>query len=451
MRLPAEVRNEIYRLVLLTQLVSTNTPKANPLGKHPGQGGGGVATVEPDEVAIGTVRCALWRTYKLGYQVSLLRANRQIYREAWSMLHLDNFWTLVQMNKAGFGEEMKNCGFPVATAGDMSRHVRFPVMKVRVTFPSLEDQNQSDTFVIAAIHLRHLMRALWTAKGASEMDLTIHIQPRRTNESPDERNLLWPFLKLRNVKKITILGVSEQKYNDYLTRSITKQQGIYMTFAELRAGIKCLQTHIKAKQWRRAIKKAENHSLLMQDSRIVYGNRFVGVELGIRPNRAITRGQAAKEIIIASAMIIAEVSLHLRQYNKTVRFASRALDLITYPSFIRMPNATNPSTFITLVVPPQNSLAPVTRVVTYDNETKALLHLLRARAYISIRQAASALYDINKAREFMPDSAILVSVSHAWELTYGPIPASLAPPPPPCSTSRDAALTSAFADAINDL
>lgn len=368
------------------------------------------------------------------------------------MFHLGNFWTLVQMNKAGFGEEMKNRGFPVATAGDISRHVRFPVMKVRVTYPSLEDQNQSDTFVIATIHLKLLMRALWTAKGASEMELTIHIQPRRTNESPDERNLLRPFLKLRSVKKLTILGVSEQNYIDYLTRSIMKSESINETFAEVRAGIKCLQWHIKAKQWRRALKKAEKHSLLMQDCRTVYGDRFVGVDLGIGTNSAITRGQAAKEIIVASAMVIAEVSLHLRQYNKTVRFTSRALDLITYRSFIQIPNFTNPSTFSTLVVPLQNPLAPGTRIVTYDNETKALLHLLRARAYISKRRAASALYDINKARGFMPDSAVLVSVSHAWELNYGPIPTSSAPPPPPpCSTSQNAALTSAFFHAINDL
>lgn len=49
-------------------------------------------------------------------------------------------------------------------------NVKFPVMKVKVVFPSLENRKESDTLVVATVHFKQLIRALWTAKGASEME-----------------------------------------------------------------------------------------------------------------------------------------------------------------------------------------------------------------------------------------------------------------------------------------
>lgn len=435
-------------------MVSKCTPKANFLDKRPGDGAGGVTIVEPAEVVTGTVRCPSWRTYKLGYQVSILRANRQIYREALNIFHLDNFWTLVRVNKAGFGEEMKACGIPVATAGDISRHVKFPVLKVEVTFPSLKEQKQSDSFVMATVHLKHLVRALWTVKGASEIELTIDIQPRRTNKSPAERSLLRPFSKLRSINKITVLGVSNQRHNDRLTGAIMKPTTINQTYAELTAGIKCMQLYIKAGKWRCAIEMAEKHLLLMYDCRTVYGNRFLGFDTGISMHTSMIRGRAAREIMVASAKALGEIALYLGQYNNTVRFACRAINLISRRSIIQVfspPNPANaaPAT-VSVVLPPPNPLRSVTNTINYDDRTKSFLHLLLAQGYMGMGKAAVALWNINRARDFVPDSAMLTGVSHAWEVAYGPVPTDLPPFPPP-SAPEYASLTSAFADAVEAL
>lgn len=79
-------------------------------------------------------------------------------------------------------------------------------MKVTVIFPSLENRNESDTLVVATVHLKQLICALWTAKGASEMEVTIHVQPSRRENWPGERYLLQPFLKLRSVKRLVVWG-----------------------------------------------------------------------------------------------------------------------------------------------------------------------------------------------------------------------------------------------------
>lgn len=374
----------------------------------------------PDEAdGVGTVQCGSFRAYTMGFHVSILRANQQIYREAWSMFQLGNFWTLVQMNKTGFGKEMKDLGFAIASAGDLSRHVKFPVLKVGIIFPSLEGQSQSDTLVVATVHLKHLIRCLWTCKGASEMEITIHVQPPITKISPDERHLLRPFFKLRGVKKLTVLGVSKERYIDELTRLTTTIDGINQTFGELVAGIKCLQRYIKARRWDHATAMAEKHTLLMHDTQAVYGNRFVGVEPGLIAHMAIERSKAAQEIIIAGAMAVAEVTLHLRQFANTVCFATRAIDLMTRASLIQVTPA--------ILLPPPNLLLPVPGIVFWNRQTKSFIHLVRARAHIAMGRAELALFDIAKARGFVDDSAMLTSVSKAWQVRFGPYPALSVP------------------------
>lgn len=147
-------------------------------------GADGTDSVEPDEVAIGTIRCQSWRTYRMKYQIAILLTNRQTYRDTWGVFQLENMWALVHFNKANVGKEMKDNGFPVASGDNLWLHVKFPVMKVTVVFPGLEDQKQSDTLVVATIYLKQLVRALWTAKGASEMDIRFMFNRRILKTRP---------------------------------------------------------------------------------------------------------------------------------------------------------------------------------------------------------------------------------------------------------------------------
>lgn len=155
LKLPPEIRIMIYRLVLLMQNVMTDKPSASHTCRIPREGTNGFNS-ETGRVRVGTVRCDSWRTYTIGYQISILRANAQIYREARDIFHLENFWTVVRVNKAGFGKEMKDHHFPVLTGGDVWRQVRCPVLKVTVTFASLPAQKQSEALLLATVHHKEL-------------------------------------------------------------------------------------------------------------------------------------------------------------------------------------------------------------------------------------------------------------------------------------------------------
>lgn len=435
LKLPAEIRNEIYRLVLLTKNVTTCQGKAIRFGRIPGEGPEAVASIQPGEVAAGTIRCKSRRMYKLGYQISILRANRQIYHEALDIFHLENFWTLVRVNKAGFGKEMKDRGFAVATGGHPWRHIKFPVMKVRILFP-LEDQEQSDTLAVATIHLEQLMRALWTAKGAPGMEVIIDVLQPPTNNSPSEHDLLRPFFKLRCIKRVIVSGVSKNYGSiDELRRAITTSNGMIQSFNELVAGIKCLQEYIKAERWEHAVAQAEKHAIHVSDCKIVYGHRFVGVESGLHVNTALARNQAVKDIMIATSMAFAEVTSYLGQYARSVFFADRALDVVSrgpiIATFFQAPPTANP----TAVALPPTPLFTISSTTAFENEIKGFIFLIRARAYMGMRQAEPALRDIQKARDLMPGSVTLAYLSQAWEVMFRPVAYSIPPPPADASSS----------------
>lgn len=440
--------------MLLTQNVTTVVPKASEAFVIPGERGivsvlpgacvGLGASVWPSasvwqgvsarpgvsarlgEVGVGTIQCESWSTWTLAYQISILRANRRIYREARSIFYLENFWIVVWVNKAGFGEEIKNRGFPVATVVDVWRSIRFPVMKVTVIFPSLESQKQSDALLVAAVHFDELIRTLWTTKGSSEMEVTIQIQQRRTNNSPGSGDLLRPFLNLRSIKRVTILGVSKQQYIDELTRSITITDGINSTMRQLLAGTKCLQRYIDEELWEDAIAQAKEQIILIADCKLVYGKRFLEIEPGLSINTAIVRSQSAKEMIIATAVGIAAVTLYLRQYENAVRFADRALDLILLAS-VGQPGVL-PINLFTL--PPHHPFPTFTGTVTFDGHTTGLALKIRARACMGMRQLEQASRDLEKARNMMPEGPTLSSSLEILQVRSGKVPSALPPPIP---------------------
>lgn len=307
-------------------------------------------------------------------------------------------------------------------------------MKVTVTFPSLVDRRESDSLLVATVYLTQLMRTLWTAKDAAEMEVIIHVQPRITNDSPNDRDLLGPFFKLRSIKKLIILGVSEQKDIDDLTRAITKTDGINRSFRGLTVGITRLQECIKAQEWESAVWEGEKQAILLSDCRLVYGNRFVGIDPSINVNTAMVRSQTAREIMLATAMAIAEVTLHLRQYANTIRFADRAMDLVSRVA----------------PVPPNPAVAapPLAGAITVANETRCHVLLLRARAQMGMRRAELASRDIEQARELMPDSLSVASAAEIWQASFGPSPGTSTPLPAAILSS---ALVISFAGAVDGM
>lgn len=381
-----------------------------------------VAFDQPDEMAVGTVRCRPRRVYTMEYQIAILRTNWQIYSEASSIFYLENFWVIVHINKAGFGQEMKDNGFPVVLAGNLWRCVKFPAMKVLVTFPSLNDQIQSDVLVVPTIHLEELMRALWTAKGASDMEVTVRVRPPLTNKSPKKGDLLRPFLQLRSIKRFVIWPASGHEYMNELTRAVTTTEtdGINQSFRELTAGLKILQRSIKTKQWRAAVPQVEKHLMLMIDCQIVYGERFNGIEPSLEEDLAVARAWASHDINIASAMSLAEVNYHMHKYSSTISDADRALDLMSRISIFKYVAPTNP----TDAFPPCPQIFCSTGIFTSHKKTKCHLLLIRAWGYLGLQQANDALHDIEKVRRLKPKGKRLrrklAVVSKAWQAMFNP-------------------------------
>lgn len=112
--LPAELRNQIYRYCLVTEYVTSCRP-------NPAYTVSGDATElrivdgedpkyddeDEDEESLGTVRCDPSYIYNTAYNMSLLRANRQILEEAYSIFSDENYWITVQSDKRRFLDSMK--------------------------------------------------------------------------------------------------------------------------------------------------------------------------------------------------------------------------------------------------------------------------------------------------------------------------------------------------------
>ena len=306
---------------------------------------------------------------------------------------------------------MKDRGFPVVTVGGLWRYIRFPVMKVTIVFPSLESQKQSDTLLIATVHLTQLIRVLWTAQGASEMEVTIDVQRSLTNNSPSNRSLLRPFLSLRSIKKCSVLGLPERRYISDLTNAMTKTDSISQSFSELKASLESLQQYIKARTWGQAVAQAEAHSILMADCSIVYDNHLLTIYQGVNQTTAILRYYAINGLIVATATCMAEVTLYLRQYTNTIRFTNRALDQVFRISVFFQS--------VTVLTPPNNQILSHIGTPAWGNETKCSIFLIRARAYMGIRLPKSAFRDIEEAGKIMPDSATVATVFEAWQAMSG--------------------------------
>ena len=164
---------------------------------------------------------------------------------------------------------MKDHGSPDLTGGDVWRQVRCPVLKVTVTLVSLHAQKQSEALLFATVHHKELVRALWTAKGASQMEVTIDIQPRLTHNSPRNRDLLQPFFELCDSKRDDAVSASKLEYLDLLPRLSSITDDINCALGELTISIKCLQEYIKARRWEQAIMQAEEHAAFLSDCNVV--------------------------------------------------------------------------------------------------------------------------------------------------------------------------------------
>ncbi|KAK3178198.1 hypothetical protein OEA41_000331 [Lepraria neglecta] len=199
--LPIEIRNEIYRELLISPCVSrrvsnpayySSAIESEPIGSPP-----------PEDAEVGTL--------------SILSVNRRIYQEASKVMGTENHWIIIQVNKAGFGKDMKDHGFGVIYS---KLDCIAPALTVSVFYPSLISRDKVDTFLMANAGYSQLPRALW-GKGMEEMVLHRDLHRGIAKNPVHEGMFLTCFYQLRGINEVILKGVRGEKHNTKMARELT--------------------------------------------------------------------------------------------------------------------------------------------------------------------------------------------------------------------------------------
>lgn len=144
--MPLEIRNEIYRNLLVYHRVSKRVP--NPAYHNsPTESEPIVTRPDPKAIEIGKVGCQNIWIHTFDYHVSIMVTNRPIYAETKRLMRTENAWITVAVNKNGFGKDMKDHGFGVVSCRGLD-HVTQAALKISIFFPSLRDQ-EHHTFLMS--------------------------------------------------------------------------------------------------------------------------------------------------------------------------------------------------------------------------------------------------------------------------------------------------------------
>lgn len=207
--LPAEVRNQIYRELLLTRNAISRAPNPkffifyrpeSPLyvDEDPEVGEG------QDEYLpeVGTVVSENIHVEKSTCSMALLRVNRQMYREA-SHIFSENIWVRVHMNKAGLGRDLKSRGYNVQAEGWRYRHNVKRALDIHIRNPTGNNQG-ADSFLISLAAIAQLPRALFTLVGFTSLEFTIPVRPQFQGKFGPESEIVTAFRQLQVTKPVKI-------------------------------------------------------------------------------------------------------------------------------------------------------------------------------------------------------------------------------------------------------
>ncbi|KAJ9618948.1 hypothetical protein H2203_008764 [Taxawa tesnikishii (nom. ined.)] len=171
--LPAEIRNEIYQLLLAAPFnhdIAENPDfELHPTESEPIRDGN--VDFQPYGLP-GTIQGVCAR--RMSYNKTVLKLNRQTHGEAMDVLKkTDSYWLIVSINVDNYSAKMRAAGFPVLLRNDGSSLTK-PLARFNVSindYPTLT--GQQDTFIIHPQDLAMLARALWLTRGKEVMDIHV--------------------------------------------------------------------------------------------------------------------------------------------------------------------------------------------------------------------------------------------------------------------------------------
>jgi len=194
LRLPGELRNKVYRHLLSAAYTSK-----------------GLSNICYD------------------FEPAILRVNRQIYKEARSILYEDNIWIVVKANwKAyDFNDMLKSNGFPVLTLRGVG-YIEKPSLKIEAsfTYPNGEvGVKEVAAIALANDLLIEISRCFWrhADKYSLNLTLTLGSPPYQVSRLQMQEKLLRPFGQARGVKKAVIKGAASKADGKALQKLMQSQ------------------------------------------------------------------------------------------------------------------------------------------------------------------------------------------------------------------------------------
>ncbi|KAI9698804.1 MAG: hypothetical protein M1836_003914 [Candelina mexicana] len=216
MGLPGEIRNKIYRELLRSEKCLTK--RSNPVFEDSESESEPWTEVHKPHGEASTIQGVSPWLARYEFQTAILRVNSQIHKEAIGILYNDNLWVAVTVNDPLFSENMKAAGFPVICCSPVDHITKSKSsLKVAIRFPyNTKPPNDMRAFLLAHDSLPGLVRALWLTRGMRDLvvalDLIPVVHPQYTKMI--EEHLLAPFEQLKGIKRLFVLGTTQEKRSE---------------------------------------------------------------------------------------------------------------------------------------------------------------------------------------------------------------------------------------------
>ena len=218
MTFPGEIRNQIYRNLLVTDKNTTNTPnqaylesaEENEPIEHP--------PISSNTVG-GEVRCQNIWTSQSRCDTAILRVNKQIYNEACPIFRNENMWILLECNKNYFGDDLRDHGFDIVLLNNGSRVIN-PILTINLIFPGLNRVDIVRSVALNSSSICQLQRALWTVTGIEGTLLRLDLNVNLLKSAKLEEDLMSPFCQLRGIRSVIVHG--SPKYAEIIRSEVEK-------------------------------------------------------------------------------------------------------------------------------------------------------------------------------------------------------------------------------------
>ena len=327
----------------------------------------------------GTIRTHSVLKYTLGFQLQLLRVNRQIYEEASSIFNGENGWVVVDVNKTGFGQDLEDHGYAVIYRKPNGRKIiEYPVLRISITFIGSHTIGGSDSFILSTAGINQLPRALWTLQNCNLMRIFYETSPDYTNHPAAARKVvralsrLWTYSIIRH--NLPPPG-GRLHLPNWLPEGPPESGDVI--------ALELLNARRVIEQYRRGGNAPKVVSLCEKSMAYLVGCYQLYGDLHVNTSVKTTRTIAGR--IFNIALLLAEAQVALCRYEAVIKYCTYTI-MLGNASFNAPPSPT--TAWLGLVAVKQ--------------ATKARIFLMRGCAYAKLGNRVDAWVDHDNAWDLIP-------------------------------------------------